>query len=135
MPKKKKCGKNKKSNTFGQVEKRQLIEADLDGQIYGIVEKALGDRYFEVSCVDNKKRRCKVRNKRLKIQIQECVIVALRDFDDKNGDIIYRYNADEVRSLQKDGILPKQETLGIIREDCKVFQEGDDDNGFDFDDI
>ena len=33
MPKKKKCGKNTKSNTNGHVEKRKLIEADLDGQI------------------------------------------------------------------------------------------------------
>jgi initiation factor 1A len=131
MPKKKKCGKNTKSNTNGHVEKRKLIEADLDGQIYGIVEKALGDRYFEVDCTDNKKRRCRVRSKRLKIQVQECVIVALRDFDDNNGDIIYRYNPDEVRSLQKEGILPGPEILGGIKEDG-LEDVGD---GFSFEDI
>ena len=133
MPKKKKCGKNTKSNTFGQVEKRKLIEADLDGQVYGIIEKVLGDRYFEVNCVDNTKRRCRVRSKRLKIQVKECVIVALRNFDDKNGDIIYRYNSDEVRSLQKNGVLPGPATLGSVRED--TLEDTPEDDGFIFEDI
>ena len=131
MPKKKKCGKNKKNNTFGQVEKRQLVHADLEGQIYGVVEKTLGDRYFDVMCVDNKQRRCRVRNKRLKIKERECVIIALRDFDDKNGDIIYRYNADEVRYLQKTGVLPGSETFGAIREEVEDTEE----TGFCFEDI
>ena len=42
MPKKKK-GKNKK-NSHVNVEKRKLLEADLDGQVYGILDKALGSR-------------------------------------------------------------------------------------------
>ena len=133
MPKKKKCGKNTKSNKVHNIEKRKLIEADSDGQVYGLVEKVLGDRYFDVKCVDGMKRRCRVRSKRLKIQTQECVIVALRDFDPNNGDIIYKYNPDEVRELQKNNILPSVNIFGTVREDGP--EKEDEEDGFIFEDI
>lgn len=134
MPKKVKAGKNNKSkNDFN--EKRKLIEADLDGQVYGIIQKALGNRFFEVNCLDNKIRRCKARSKRLKINTQECVIISLRDFDDTTGDIIYKYEADEVRQLQRLGLLPSNETIGNIRENDGNQEEEENDGGFDFDAI
>jgi len=105
MPKKKKAGKNTKS--FGvATEKRKLIEADVDGQVYGILEKALGCGFFEVNCLDDVKRRCKARSKRLKVNSGDYVIVSIREFDDKTSDIIYKYEDDEVRKLQNLGILP-----------------------------
>jgi len=132
MPKKKKAGKNQKNNN-GPVEKRKLIEADLNGQVYGILEKALGNRFFDVNCMDNTKRRCKVRKKRMKVKCGDCVIISLRNFDDKNADVIYKYDAEEVRALQKKGILPGSDVIGVIKDD------GDDDSedelGFTFDDI
>ena len=87
MLKKQKVGKNKKSSSVN-VEKLKLIEADLDGQVYSIIEKALYDRYFIVNCLDNTKRSCIVRKKRIKVKEGDCVIVVLRDFDDSNADII-----------------------------------------------
>lgn len=129
MPKKQKAGKNKKSSSVN-VEKRKLIEADLDGQVYGIIEKALGDRYFTVNCLDNMKRRCRVRQKRIKVKEGDCVIVALRDFDDHNADIIYKYDSVEVRQLQKDGILPDSEVIGAFND-----EKENDDDGFLFEDI
>ena len=64
----------------------------MNGQVYGIIEKTLGDRFFTVNCLDNIKRRCKVRQKRIKVKDGDCVIVSLRDYDDGNGDIIYKYD-------------------------------------------
>lgn len=131
MPKKKKAGKNKK-NSNSNAEKRKLIEADLDGQVYGILEKELGNRFFTVNCLDNRKRRCKVRKKRMKVKEGDCVIVALRDFDDNNADIIHKYDSDEVRQLQKDGILPGSEVIGVFNdENAEVCEE----DGFMFEDI
>jgi translation initiation factor 1A len=130
MPKKKKAGKNTKSKGVN-IEKRSLIEADLDGQVYGFLEKALGSRFFSVNCLDNTTRRCKVRKKRMRCNEGDCVIIALRDFDDENADIIYRYDSDEVRHLKKIGVLP----------DSTVVPSGNDDNFeeedeiFDFEDI
>ena len=131
MPKKQKAGKNKK-NINDHVEKRKLLEADLDGQVYGILEKALGNRFFDVNCMDNKKRRCKVRQKRLKVKQGDCVIVSLRMFDDNNADIIYKYDAEEVRTLQKMGILPSSDVIGIINDDDLLDQTM---GGFSFEDL
>lgn len=128
MPKKKKCAKNSKSKQSG-AETRKIIEADLDGQVYGFLEKALGDRFFTVYCTDNTMRRCKVRNKRMRCSAGDCVIVALRDFDDENGDIVYKYTDDEVRILRKTGILPSANVIGPVVEDVE------EDDGFDFEDI
>jgi initiation factor 1A len=128
MPKKKKCGKNTKSKG-SNVEKRKLVEADLDGQVYGFLEKALGDRFFTVNCTDNTIRRCKVRQKRMKCVVGHCVIISLRNFDDNNGDIIYKYDEEEVRLLRKAGILPSVEAMGT------TIVDEEEDDGFDFENI
>jgi translation initiation factor 1A len=131
MPKKQKAGKNKKS-AGANFEKRKMVEADLDGQVYGIVEKALGDRFFTVNCLDNLPRRCKVRQKRMKVIVGDCVIVSLRDYDDSNADIIYKYEPYEVRQLQKDGILPDSEVIGVFNDEKETVAE---DDTFVFEDI
>ena len=115
MPKNKKKGKNAK-NKGATVDKRKLVDADLDGQVYGILEKSLGSRFFTVNCLDNTKRRCKVRQKRMRCKEGDCVIVSLRDFDDANADIIYRYDSDEVRQLQKMGVLPDSIVIGAFKD-------------------
>lgn len=108
MPKKKKAGKNSKSKNINN-EARKLVEADINGQLYGFIEKALGSCFFTVKCLDGKDRRCKVRSRRLRIEVGDCVIVALREFDDSNADIIYKYNPEEVRKLEKSGAIPTGE--------------------------
>ena len=130
MPKKKKAGKNNKSSN-GPTEKRKLLEADVDGQVYGIIEKVLGNRFFDVQCMDGKTRRCKVRNKRMKVKHADCVIVSIREFDDKNADIIYRYDSDEVRQLQKMNALPGVESIVSLDDEENTETE----DGFCFEDI
>jgi len=129
MPKNQKKKKNTKNKT-SNVEKRALLLPDIDGQVYGCVEKALGARFFTVKCLDKVDRRCKVRSKRLRIKAGDIVIISLREFDDKNADIVYRYDADEVRTLQKDGAIPSNEYMGK----AEVIEEGEDDV-FDFEEI
>lgn len=130
MPKNAKKKKNNK-NKDTVVEKRKLVEADLDGQVYGILGKALGSRYFTVNCVDNVVRRCRVRKKRMKVKEGDICIIALRNFDENNADIIYKYDDDEVRILQKDGILPPPDSIGYK---CAMEKEVDEDT-FVFEDI
>lgn len=131
MPKKAKGKKNAKTKG-ANIEKRKLIEADLDGQVYGIIEKAVGGSFFEVNCMDNILRRCKVRTKRMRIEPKDCVIIALRDFNENTGDIIYKYDADEVRRLQKMGILPGEDVIGEV---STGGGEAEDEGGFVFEDI
>lgn len=128
MPKKKKGGRKKKIMTGD----RKLEYADENnGQVYGIVEKALGDRFFNVNCLDNQQRRCKARKKRIRIKIGDVVVVSLRDFEKEKGDIIYKYELREIKTLQKEGFLPSSNNIGNSFDK----NDSDDDIGFDFEDI
>lgn len=130
MPKKKKAGKNKKNNSNVMEEKRAIICPDENGQIYGFLEKALGSRFFDVQCLDGKKRRCKVRKKRMKVKQGDCCIISLRDFDDKNADIVYRYNSDEVLELRRRGELPSD--MGVS---SGLASDDNEEDAFDFENI
>lgn len=134
MPKKKKARKNTKNkNAF--LTKRKLEYADFNGQVYGVVEKALGNRFFTVKCLPNKLLRCKARKKRVRIHIGDVVIVSLRDYDEKNGDIIHRYDSDEVKILQQEDILPTTSDFNRTCEDNGSGGDDDNDFGFDFESI
>ena len=127
-----KMPKKNKSKTNNNNIKRNLILPDIDYQIFGYIEKALGSRFFEVRCLDLVTRRCKVRNKRIKIKQDDFCIISLREFDDKNADIIHRYNLDEIRELRKLGLLPSNKSLGIRNISHDEQQE---DCSFNFEDI
>ena len=131
MPKKKRGKKNKK-NFKEAGERRALVEADLDGQVYGFLSKALGSRYFEVKCLDNKTRRCRVRNRRMRVTAGDCCIISVREFDDKNGDIIYRYDSVEINAMKRHGLLPNSELLDD-GDDCGITIE--EETTFNFEDI
>jgi len=107
MPINKKKKKNTKNKRHKEsVNHRQLIFPDDIGQIYGRITNVLGSRYFDVICLDKKLRRCRVRSKRLRIALDDVIIVALREYDDKNGDIIYKYDLGEIRELKALGNIP-----------------------------
>lgn len=126
MPKKVKARKNRK-NMSNKEFKRKLEFADEEGQLYGRVIKEFGNAFFNVQCVDGKIRYSKARNRRMRVRVDNIIIVSLRDFEPKKGDIIYVYDNDEVKQLENLGLL---DTL-------KQQQKEDIDNEFDmiFDDI
>jgi len=80
-----------------------------EGEILGIVEKLLGHDKARVKCLDGKTRLCRIpgrMKKRVWIREGDIVLVAIWDFQpDMRGDIIYRYNKDEVRKLQQKGVV------------------------------
>lgn len=122
MPRKSKRKQNKYKNT-----NRTLLEPDIDNQVIGFAVKALGNCFFTMKCLDGKEIRCKARSRRMWIKVNDCCIVALRDFDEKNGDIIHKYKAEEVVILKKKGFIP---SISVIdKEDETEFMS------FDFDTI
>jgi initiation factor 1A len=130
MPKKNKSYKNRK-NTFEEKRALVTIADDDDEQVYGVVQKALGSRFFDVKCFPNKKvRRCRVRTKRMRISIGDVVVIALRDFNDDTGDIVYKYDHEEARNLQRRGEIPDVDHI-----DEEDEENVDDDVKFEFDDI
>lgn len=125
-------GKKAKKKNHTDSTKRLLVEADDIGQIYGLIIRALGNSFFEVKCFDNKTRRCKVRSKKIKIAVNDLVIISLRDFDNKTGDIIYKYEYHEVLELQKLDKIPKD--TGINMKNPEETKE-EDMVSFDFENI
>jgi translation initiation factor 1A len=104
---KKKGGRHDGGRGASQAPVRELVLAD-ECQVYGVALKALGDRHFNVACQDKAIRRCKVRGKMFKrvwIQVGDTVLVALREFADKEGDIVEKFTPDQVRVMRREGIL------------------------------
>jgi translation initiation factor 1A len=130
---KNKGGKNKKSQLQNDMrEKRELIFKE-DGQEYAQVLKMLGNGRCEVYCFDGVKRLCHIRGKLRKkiwINIGDVVLIGLRDFQEKKGDIILKYSIDESRCLKTYGEIPGNIPLNemtSLNPETKSF-----DQGFDF---
>lgn len=91
--------KNTKTRSYTSVKRDLQFKEHM--QEYATITKVLGGRNFNVSCSDSTERIAIVRTKRMRISLNDVVLVSLRDFDNRRCDIIWLYNADEVRSLVK----------------------------------
>lgn len=132
-----KGGKNyKKSKHAGPVTSGRLVESE-EGQLYGRVIKILGDRNMRVYCNDNASRICRVcgaMRKRVYVNLGDLVLVSIRDLlnvsekekleetlkimgrkektlkekEEERGDIIHKYQPEELSKLKKvEGINEK----------------------------
>nr|UXY87336.1 eukaryotic translation initiation factor 1A [Cryptomonas sp.] len=120
-----KGGKNKKRLLKSDNrEKRELIFKE-DGQEYAQIIKMLGNGRCEAYCFDGIKRLCHIRGKlRKKVWINtgDVVLIGLRDFQTRKGDIILKYSIDESRCLKAYGELPNNIPLNesiIINSETK----------------
>ncbi len=81
--------------------------------VLGIVEEMVGWAHAKVRCFDGKTRICRIPGKlQRKIWIREGDIVLVKPYEiqsDKKGDIIYRYNTQEIEFLKKKGYLKEIE--------------------------
>ena len=123
MPKKK---KGKRLNGKKQDNKRELQFKE-DGQEYGQVIKALGNKRFTVQGMDGKERLGITRGsmsyrKKIWINVGDYVLIGLRDYQDNKCDIMAKYTADEARNLKAYGELPEE---ARINEDSS-FNENDE---------
>lgn len=103
-------GRSNKHASRSQIKKnrrrnmqRDLVTAD-DMQIYGVVEKPLGEGRFECICSDGVERQCHVRGKMYKrvfIQKNDTLLISLREEEPEKGDIIQKYFPNEIHALKK----------------------------------
>merc|ERR1712003_97264 len=127
----------------GSTEKvKKELEFKEDGQEYGQVARMLGNGRCEVQCFDNIKRLCHIRGKMCKkvcVNQGDIVLVSLRDFQDRKGDIIFKYTPDEARNLKTYGELPEgtkiNETDIVGDEDLEDDVEFDEGAGIDINQI
>ncbi|KAH3903598.1 probable eukaryotic translation initiation factor 1A [Saccharomycodes ludwigii] len=124
-----KKGRRGKNETEGP--KRELIYKDED-QEYAQITKMLGNGRVEASCFDGVKRIAHIRGKlRKKVWMAQgdMILVALRDFQDNQCDVVHKYNLDEARTLKSQGELP--ENAKIYETDNFGF-DSDEDVNFEF---
>ncbi|KAH3668206.1 hypothetical protein OGAPHI_001960 [Ogataea philodendri] len=127
-----KGGKNRrrgKNESWGQ--KRELIYKD-EQQEYAQITKMLGNGRVQAACFDGTTRIAHIRGKlRKKVWMAQgdIILVALREFQDGQADVVHKYTADEARTLISQGELP--ETAKINQTDT-FGEDADDDANFEF---
>ena len=121
-------GKKKKRAKNGIVENAKLETISEPGLEYGQIVKILGNGRFTVSCYSKKdgttdntvndfnliERICIVcgrMRKRVWINMNDIVIVSLRDFQNDKGDIVHKYTIDETKQLIKLKEIPSIEMI------------------------
>ena len=127
MPKAKgKGGKNRRRGKNDTENKRELNFKE-DGQEYAQVIRMLGNGRLEAHCFDGIRRMCHIRGKMRKkvwINVDDIILVGLRDFQDERADVILKYSPDEVRSLKAYKELP--ENIRVAEND--MMEEGYDEH-------
>lgn len=102
-----KKAKRAKNHNGLPLHKRVILWAEAD-QVYGKVEKLLGDMRCSVVCGDGRTRVCKIRGKmkrRVWINAGDIVLVCLREFQDGKGDLIHKYNSAEAALLKEQHVF------------------------------
>lgn len=105
---------------------------------YAQVVRMLGNGRLEAYCFDGVTRLGHIRGKMRKkvwVGAGDIILVSLREYQDGKVDIIHKYNADEARSLKAYGELPDNARINETAVDMAMENDGEDDIGFDFDDI
>ncbi len=92
------------------AEMEELLPAD-ELEIFGRVLEPLGKGHFRVECMDNSIRVCRVRGKlrgrRAWIKRGDVVLISLWPFQRTKGDIVVRYDRQQVEWLIEKGYVPR----------------------------
>ena len=92
------------------AEMEELLPAD-ELEIFGRVLEPLGKGHFRVECMDNSIRVCRVRGKlrgrRAWIKRGDVVLISLWPFQKTKGDIVVRYDRQQVEWLIEKGYVPR----------------------------
>ena len=101
--------KKKKKRSSNTEEKKEIPIPSTSDEILGVITQMLGFDRVKVRCADGYTRMCRIpgkMKKRVWMRIGDIVLVGIWDFQPKTrGDILYRYERDEVRKLEEMGLL------------------------------
>ena len=79
----------------------------------GIIEQRYGGNKMNVSCLDGKNRNCRVPGRlkrKLWLRPNDIVIIEPWELDDSKGDVIFKYNKNQVIWLRKNNYLETEKT-------------------------
>lgn len=108
----KKFKRGKKNSSF---EKKLIIKDSKENQEYAKVLRVNGSGRYQISCFDGKERLGIIAGnikRRVRLAINDVVLVSLWDFQDNKCSIIHKYERDEVMKLKKDNEFPDAIQLG-----------------------
>lgn len=127
----KKGGKKHKRNKNDDIREKTLRLKE-EGQEYAQITKCLGNCRFTVMCFDGKERMatmCGGMRKRRFVNMNDIVLVSLRDWQDAKCDIIDSYDDNLTRKLKDKGLIPDSIKLDS---DGNIEEEEENDLGFVF---
>ena len=126
-------GNKKKRGKNGINELHRNLDYAVDGQYYAQVFKILGSGRFMVKCYETDKKTkefvlsekiCHVRGKMRKkvwVNDNDLVLISIREFDTKKGDIIHKYTYNEAKQLIKQNLIPSIELVnGKVEENNDI---------------
>ncbi|MFA6022891.1 MAG: translation initiation factor eIF-1A [Candidatus Pacearchaeota archaeon] len=91
-----------------QPEQKIRVKLPRNREVIGLIDQRVGGSRMLVKCSDGKVRNCKVPGRlRRSLWIREgdYVIVEPWEFDDEKGDILFKYNPNEIRILRERNLL------------------------------
>ena len=103
----KRNGQKKSGNNEGI---RDLVFKE-EGQEYAQVTRMLGNGRLEAYCFDGKTRQCHIRGqmqRKVWINVNDVILISLREYEENKGDVIKKYNSDEVHQLKKYKEIPER---------------------------
>lgn len=108
--------KFRRSKKFGGFREKDLLEKG-QGQKYGKLIKALGNRRFDCLCDDGVTRAARVPGSftgRYYFHVDDWVLCSIRSFEQHKCDLLHRYHDEHVRLLSSKGDL---DTINAIVSD------------------
>jgi translation initiation factor 1A len=136
MPNKKGKKSNKPKNINNETIRPLEFKDVEDLQEYAQILKSYGNSRFEVKCFDGKNRTAhapgSLKKKKIFVKNNDVIIVSLRSFDDSKCDILYVYNAREVKELKKLDEIPSD--INVDENESKEVDIGfdiEEDDGYD----
>ena len=90
------------------------IKIPRNNEVIGIIEQRLGGSRMRVRCLDGKTRICRIPGRlkrKLWIREGDVLLVEPWEFDNEKGDVIFKYQPNQVDWLKKKGYLKGIESL------------------------
>ena len=128
----KKGGKKHKRNKNEEV-KEKTLRLKEEGQEYAQITQCLGNCRFNVMCFDGKERMatmCGGMRKRRFVNMNDIILVSLRDWQDAKCDIIDSYDDNLTRKLKDKGLIP--DSIKLESDNKQDIDEEENDLGFVF---
>ena len=129
----KKGGKKHKRNKKQDDTYEKNLRLKEEGQEYAQITQCLGNCRFTVMCFDGKERMatmCGGMRKRRFVNMNDIILVSLRDWQDAKCDIIDSYDDNLTRKLKDKGLIP--DSIKLESDNKQDIDEEENDLGFVF---